>query len=106
MASDEAWEALSDLAPTGYVNEACARITIRGDKYRPVKQAQQVRCPTLLQICEQDELTPVSAAEETARRMGELADVKRYNIGHFDIYFGDHFEQAVSDQREFYDKHL
>ena len=28
------------------------------------------------------------------------------SIGHFDIYIGDNFEKAVSDQLEFFEKHL
>lgn len=106
MASDEAWDAFAQLAPAGFINEACARITIRGDKYRPVKKAQHVRCPALLQICEEDTLTPVGAAEETARQLGALAEAKRYPIGHFDIYFGDQFERAVNDQLAFFRKHM
>jgi hypothetical protein len=27
--------------------------------------------------------------------------VKRYPVGHFDVYFDDHFELAVYDQTEF-----
>lgn len=34
------------------------------------------------------------------------AAVKRYPIGHFDIYFGAHFETSVADQIAFLDHHL
>ncbi len=95
-----------ELHRKSFVNEVCARIIIRGDKYRPVTKAKKVRCPVLLQICENDELAPIGAAEETARRLGGLAEVKRYPIGHFDIYVGDNFERSVSDQLEFFRRHL
>lgn len=106
MASDAAWDAMSAMAPPDYVNEACARIAIRGDKYRPVTKAQHVRCPALVQICEQDEFTPVSAAKEAAQRMGDRAELVRYPIGHFDIYFGEHFEAAVGEQIAFLNRNL
>ena len=106
MTAPDVYEAYARLAPAGFVNEVCARIVIRGDKYRPVTKARNVRCPVLIQICEHDNLTPISAAEETARRLGDLAEVKRYPIGHFDIYVGDDFERSVSDQLEFLRKHL
>jgi dienelactone hydrolase len=106
MASEEAWNAMRALAPENYVNEACARIAIRGDKYRPVKKALHVRCPALLQICEYDEFTPVSVSEEAARSMGDLAQVKRYPINHFDIYFGEYFDAAVGDQLAFFSTYL
>lgn len=102
----DAYEGYGTIAPEDFVNEVCARITIRGDKFRPVTKARKVRCPVLIQICEHDNLTPISAAEETARRLGDRAEVKRYPIGHFDIYVGDDFERSVSDQLEFFRKHL
>jgi pimeloyl-ACP methyl ester carboxylesterase len=106
MTAPDVYEAYAQLAPAGFVNEVCARILVRGDKYRPVTKARKVRCPVLIQICEHDNLTPISAAEETARRLGDLAEVKRYPIGHFDIYVGDDFERSVSDQLEFFRRHL
>ncbi len=99
-------EAFARLAPEGFVNETCARIVIRGDKYRPVTRARKVRCPALFQICEHDELTPIDATEKAARIMGGLAEVRRYPIGHFDIYFGEHFERSIRDQLAFLRRHL
>ena len=106
LAFSEAYEAIGKLAPESFVNEACARIMIRMDKYRPIKKAQHVRCPVLLQICDNDEPLPLSVIEEAARTMGEGSEVKHYPIGHFDIYTGDDFEKAVSDQLDFFTKHL
>ncbi|MBW2175917.1 MAG: alpha/beta hydrolase [Deltaproteobacteria bacterium] len=89
-----------------YVNEVCARIIIRGDKYRPIKYAADVRCPVLMQVCEKDELIPVKAARETEKRLGSYAEVHYYPIGHFDIYSGEHFKKAVNQQLKFLNKHL
>ena len=47
----EAWDCFVEMAPEGFVNEACARIVVRVDKYRPIEQAARVRCPVLLQAC-------------------------------------------------------
>jgi fermentation-respiration switch protein FrsA (DUF1100 family) len=106
MATSDAYDIFGKLAPENFINEACARIIIRGDKYRPVKHAQYVRCPVLLQICDKDSLLPISAAEETAKILGKYAEVKHYPIDHFDIYMGDNFEKSVSDQIDFFRKHL
>jgi fermentation-respiration switch protein FrsA (DUF1100 family) len=106
MADQDAFKAFNRMVPEDYINEACARINIRGDKYRPVEYANKVKCPVLLQICDKDYMTPLSAAEETAKRLGEYAEVKHYPIGHFDIYIGDNFEKAVKDQLGFFKKHL
>jgi pimeloyl-ACP methyl ester carboxylesterase len=106
ISGDDHFEAFGMLAPDGFVNEACARIAIRGDKYRPITRAGDIRCPVLFQICEYDELAPVDAAGHAAEKVGRLAQVVRYPIGHFDIYSGDAFEQSVSDQVTFLTERL
>jgi pimeloyl-ACP methyl ester carboxylesterase len=102
----EAWDALEELAPRDFVNQACARILIRMDKYRPVVHAGRVRCPVMLQICDKDVRDPEHFARETTRRLGDLAEVIHYPIAHFDIYLEEGFEQAVRDQLAFFRKHL
>jgi pimeloyl-ACP methyl ester carboxylesterase len=106
LTTPDAYDHFRKSVPASYINEVCARIFIRGDKYRPVKQAQNVRCPVLLQICENDTLIPISAAEETERQLGKYAETIYYPIGHFDIYIGANFEKAVNDQVLFFKKHL
>ncbi|MGD8520765.1 MAG: acetylxylan esterase [Desulfobacterales bacterium] len=106
ITTSDAYDGYSNFASENFINETCARIAIRGDKYRPVKHASKVTCPVLLQICEHDSITPKSAAEETEIKLGNFAEVKNYPIGHFDIYFGDNFEKSVSDQLEFFKKHI
>lgn len=106
LTTADAIEAGRKLAHEGFVNEACARINIRGDKYRPVKYTRDIKCPVLIQICEKDSLVPPDTAEESIKRLGKHAEVIRYPIGHFDIYFGDNFEKAVEDQLAFFKKHL
>ena len=90
------------IAPPGFINEACARIAIRGDKYSPVKYAAKVGCPALLQICDRDELVPRQAVEKTADKLAGPVTVRHYDIGHFDIYLGVNFDKAVADQIEFF----
>ena len=106
MNTRDAVEFVQKYASQDFVNEICARIILRGDKFRPVKHAGDVRCPVLLQVCEHDSLIPKSAAEETEKELGDYARVIYYPIGHFDIYTGENFEKAVGDQLEFFRKHL
>lgn len=106
MTSAQAYDAFAQLAPDSFINEACARIIVRGDKYRPITYAAHVRCPVLLQICQKDELLPVESIEETGRILGPYGEIKRYPMGHFDVYFGSNRENCTNDQIEFYRKHL
>ncbi|MCP4404369.1 MAG: alpha/beta hydrolase [bacterium] len=94
------------LVPENYVNEACARFFLRSMTYRPVEYARDVRSPVLLQIADHDSIIPKNAADETIKVLGDYADVKHYPIGHFDIYIGENFERSVSDQLDFFKKHL
>ncbi len=107
LADAGAWDAFGELAPDDFINEVCARILIRMDKYHPIKHTTKVRCPVLLQICDKDIITtPMSLVEKAGQRLGKLAEVINYPIDHFDIYLGDNFKRAVSDQLEFFKKHL
>lgn len=107
MADAGAWEAFNQLAPKDFVNEVCARILVRMDKYHPIKYASQVNCPVLLQICEQDlTTTPPKLVEKALKLLGDKGEVIRYPIDHFDVYLGENVERAVADQVEFYKRHL
>jgi len=106
LTAEDAYDGYAKLASKNFINEACARIILRGDKYRPVKYVHKVRCPVLLQICEHDSISPKSAAEETEKQLGQYAESKYYPISHFDIYTGENFEKSVADQLAFFKKHL
>lgn len=101
-----AFDGYSKLVPPGFINEVCARILLRTHGHNPIDYAKDVQCPVLLQICEKDNLVSKSSYLGTAKILGKYAEVKIYPIGHFDIYVGENFEKAVSDQIDFFKKHL
>ncbi len=77
-----------------------ARIGTRIGLYRPGRALRRPHPPTLLCVCEHDSVAPARATVRHADR-GRDVEVRRYPIGHFDIYWGDAFERAVADQLEF-----
>ncbi|MFC2086323.1 alpha/beta hydrolase [Bacteroidota bacterium] len=101
-----AYVGYSALVEPGFKNEVCARLILRSHGYNPIDYAKDVECPVLLQICEHDNLVSEKSYKGTAEILGNLVDVKVYPIGHFDIYTGENFEKAVSDQVEFFKKHM
>lgn len=105
MTTEDAYEKWWQLAPPDYRNEVTARTGLYSSLYRPVRHARQVRCPALVQICEQDSVAPIHATERAARHMPR-AEVVRYPVGHFDVYLGQDFERSVSDQSAFLQRHL
>jgi len=106
MTSDDADEGYRKLAPPGFRFEVAARIGLSAGLYRPVRYASRVRCPVLVQVCERDSVAPVAATEQVIRLLGSRGEARRYPIGHFEPYFGAHFERSVTDQLEFLQRHL
>jgi pimeloyl-ACP methyl ester carboxylesterase len=96
----EAYEGYSKIVSRHFVNEVCARIVLRTHGFEPAKHIQNVGCPVLIQICDYDKLAPIRP--ETEKELRKYAEVKRYPIGHFEIYAEDNFEKAVSDHLEFF----
>lgn len=107
MSSADAYDAYLRLAPpnSSHQNQVTARTGLLVPMFRPIRDAAKVKCPALLQICTQDTVAPASAAEKAAKKMPK-AEVVRYPVGHFDVYFGEAFERSVSDQLAFLQKHL
>jgi pimeloyl-ACP methyl ester carboxylesterase len=87
--SDSRWE-----------NRVAARIALRVALYRPGRLAAQVGCPALFCVCDGDAVAPATATLKYARAAPQ-GEIKRYPVGHFDIYVGDAWERAVADQTEF-----
>jgi len=107
LTSPEAEPGFRAIAPewSRWRNEVAARIMLHVGLYRPGVKTASISCPLLICACDEDQTTPpgpaITAAERAPR--GEL---KRYPIGHFDIYLGEDFERAVADQTEFLVRHL
>ena len=105
LADSGAWDLLNESAPDDFVNEICARILIRMDKYHPINHASKVRCPVLIQACDKDLSLPMKTLKKI-ERLEKPAEIIHYPIDHFDIYMGNNLEKAISDQLVFFRKHL
>jgi dienelactone hydrolase len=106
MSSADADAGYRALMPPGFRDEVAARVALGVGLYRPVSSAAAVRCPVLVQICEHDSVAPATAAERTVRALGRHGEVRRYPIGHFEPYVGEHFERSIADQLDFLRRHL
>jgi len=106
MSSPDADAGYRALLPPGARCDVAARIALSVGMYRPVRYADRVRCPVLVQVCEHDSVAPAAAAEQALARLGSLGEVQRYPIGHFEPYVGRDFERSVGDQLDFLRRHL
>jgi pimeloyl-ACP methyl ester carboxylesterase len=77
-----------------------ARVILRLARYSPGRRVAQINCPVLMQIANQDAITPTSVADRVARRVRH-ATVKHYELEHFDPYVEPHFTGVVEDQLAF-----
>jgi dienelactone hydrolase len=107
MTAPDAEPGYRALMPPGYdfQEEVAARIVTRIGLYRPGRSAAKVKAPILFCICDRDSVAPADAALRYAAQ-APRAEVKRYPVGHFDIYVGEPFELAVADQTDFLKRHL
>jgi pimeloyl-ACP methyl ester carboxylesterase len=67
--------------------------------------APRIGCPVLFCLCDGDSLAPAKRSATLAAK-APRAEIKRYPVGHFEIYIGEPFERAVADQTEFLVRHL
>lgn len=107
MTTPDAKPGMEALVPaeTRWENRVSARVALRVPFYRPGTKAAKVRCPALWCVTDNDTLCPADNTVGYASR-APRGEIKRYPIGHFDIYLGEWFERAVSDQTEFLQRHL
>lgn len=107
MTADAAAGGYAAMYPEGFEwrNEVAARIMLTYALYSPGRDASKVSCPILFQVGTNDHITPPKSALKAAERAprGELLT---YPISHFEVYTGEPFERAVTDQLEFLRRHL
>jgi pimeloyl-ACP methyl ester carboxylesterase len=102
MTSPDAVPGFAALTPpeTLWQNRVAARIGLRVGLYRPGRAAARLACPALFCVCDRDVLTPAAQTLKYAAT-APRGEVKRYPVGHFEIYVGEAWEQVVADQTEF-----
>lgn len=91
--------ALDPGTPT-FRNEVAARFGLRLLTYIPGRSARKVGCPIFAALCDLDSVAPPRRSLHHLAK-AERAEIRRYPVGHFDIYLGDSFEQAAGDYVDF-----
>lgn len=94
------YQAILPENPEGWERAVPARILLRIATDRPGRRAPSVECPLLVSVCDRDLITPARPAVRVARR-APRGEVRRYPIGHFDLYAGSWHERVVNDQVAF-----
>jgi dienelactone hydrolase len=95
----------SGLTEAEYRNEVPARIALEIAFDAPGRKASQIQCPILFCVCDADTVAPAKATLRHAAR-APRGEIRRYPVGHFDIYIGEFFERVVTDQLAFLQNHV
>lgn len=106
MATEDAYDGYRAIVPDDWRNEMSARMLLTLAFYRPGRRVARLRCPALIQICDEDTVAPADAASAAAGLGGENIVERHYRIGHFDIYRGAGFRQSSTDQLRFFKRTL
>lgn len=95
------------LVPPGYSErgEVAARFGLQITRHRPGRRFGDIACPALFVLCDRDNLAPADAAAKHAAR-APRAEIVHLDRGHFDIYVGDGFEEAVAIELDFLRRHV
>lgn len=102
LVNDEAVEGYGALIPerTTFQNRYTAGVGLRVGAYRPIRGAGRIKAPVLVCVTDGDRITPPGPAARVAE-LAPRGEARHYPARHFDIYVGEHFERAVTDQTEF-----
>lgn len=83
-----------------------ARLTWKLPLLRPGSYASKTECPILFGICGKDSVAPAEATLAYAKTAPKGV-IKWYeDMGHFEIYYGQHFKQAFQDYKQFLEEVL
>lgn len=88
-----------------FQNQVAARIGLKVGLHVPGRRAKEIQAPIFFAICETDTVAPAKASVRHAEK-APRGEVKVYPFGHFDIYLGEPFEQAVADYLDFLGRHV
>jgi fermentation-respiration switch protein FrsA (DUF1100 family) len=102
MTGNDAGDLYPAMYPEGweFKNGTPARIMLTYAAYSPLRDARKVECPLLVIVGTSDEITPPMPARKLAEQapQGKLLE---FDGGHFDIYRGEVFDWAVSEESDF-----
>lgn len=95
---------LRTAGPT-WRNEFTARTLLTLTRYKPIRYAEKITAPLLVQVADFDQSAPPAIAMDAARK--GRAEVRHYPADHFDVYPGAAWhETAVEHELAFLRRHL
>jgi len=88
-----------------FQNRVAARFGLQFARYSPGRRAKEIQAPVYFAICRKDTIAPATVSQRHAQKAPH-GEIKVYPFGHFDIYLGEPFAQAVADYLDFLGRHV
>lgn len=109
LAANAAPEALRGFqtltAGSDWRNEVNSSPALALFRYRPVRRANDIKAPVLVQVGEYDGMVPLAPIEKTVARTPD-ARLLRYPMDHFGCFSPEHFDRVAADQVAFLRRHV
>ena len=86
-------------AESSWRKESFAGPVVMMSLYRPVRYAQKLARPVLVQLGERDITVSARAIEKLAQR-AQRAELKRYDLDHFQPFYADDTQRIAADQAD------
>jgi uncharacterized protein len=106
LSSAEAEPGYTAIAGPTWRNEVIARAALFEAQNRAITRIDELVCPILIQIAEDDSIAPPPQARAAAWRAKGRSEVREYPCNHFAIYVGRWRERSIQDQLHFLRRHL
>ncbi|HTZ12173.1 MAG TPA: alpha/beta fold hydrolase [Mycobacterium sp.] len=85
------------VAAPSWRNEVRAGLFFGMLIWRPLVRARKLKCPVLIQAGQRDITVSARAIDQFARQVSR-AVLKRYDVDHFEPFYGDHPARIIADQ--------
>lgn len=95
----------SGIREEDFANDVPARVALEIPFARPGRKTKDINVPILFCVCDKDTVAPPGPTLRYASK-APRGEVKRYPVGHFDIYTGKEFDQVTDDQLAFLATHV
>lgn len=96
----DGYQSILPADPVGWEPAVPARIMLRMRADRPALQTRRITCPVLVCVCDHDVIAPPEAAIRVAEQ-AKRGQLRRYPIGHFELFASPWLDRVIDDQLDF-----
>lgn len=101
------WSLIPEKHRGGWENKMLARIFADIDKYIPMNFIDKIKSPIYFVAAEKDEMTPVRYIRKAYDNvLHSQKEIKTYDCGHYEVYFGTIFKENINSQIIFLKKYV